>query len=95
MSEPTENLSTVSVSNALRLDMALTKARLASKIGKAIEWNEWIALLYSTYLKSTGVTDKQIKANHSWLFEFGLPDRKNEGKKEGDQNVLATKQRTR
>ena len=53
-----ENLTTVSVSRVLRLDMALEKAHLGKKIGKALDWNEWIALLYSTYLKSKGLERK-------------------------------------
>ena len=53
-----ENLTTVLVSNALRLDMALEKAHLGKQIGKALDWNEWIALLYSTYLKSKGLERK-------------------------------------
>lgn len=82
--EKPENLTTISVSNSLRLDMALMKARLATEVGKQIDWNDWIALLYTAYLKSKGKTEKEIKANHSWYLKFGLPDRKNERKKEGE-----------
>ena len=76
-----ESLTTVSVSSALRLDMALEKAHLGKELGKALDWNEWIALLYSSYLKN--------------LKSKGI-DRKIVRKKEGDKNeVLATKQRSR